>query len=140
MVLVAPVNNNNMKTQLKELIDKYGIEAINNELDLFEYTKDTPKSTPEEWLKKLLSEMTIKQDPEYYPNSLFFLLGDEIYMEQNKKHNNLWVNYDKLWSILESNFNLNNQEINDLIKLQVEKHFKMVLISPIPLQGNWHIF
>lgn len=44
-----------MKTQLKELINEYGIEVIRKELNNFEN-----KQSPKEWFKNLLSQMTVK--------------------------------------------------------------------------------
>lgn len=60
----------NKEKQLRELVNQYGIDTIKKQLKSFE-----TKESPEKWFKNLLSQMTIKQDREKYPYSLFFFWG-----------------------------------------------------------------
>lgn len=116
----------NKEKQLRELVNQYGIDTIKKQLKSFE-----TKESPEKWFKNLLSQMTIKQDREKYPYSLFFFLGNEIYMEQDKNYYYLlWVCHKRIWSKLKSKFGLKDQEIRDLIKNTVEEHFKIKVSTP----------
>ena len=38
----------------------------------------------------------------------------EIIFDQNEKSGNFWIKYDNYWSFLESNFNLNDEQISEL--------------------------
>ena len=69
------------------------------------------------WFKEKLNQMEMKDN--------IFFIGDEVVMKQDKKNEILWVNYKKIWSFFESEFNLNWLEIKDLIRDMVEEHFKM---------------
>ena len=51
-------------------------------------------------------------------------------MEYDKKNGYFWVDYDKIWSVLESKYGLNDQEISELIKGMVEEHLKLEGVTP----------
>ena len=77
------------------------------------------------WFKEQLNQMEIKEDRKKYPYSIYFYINNKVVMEQDEKNERLWVNYKKIWSFFESEFNLNWLEIKDLIRDMVEEHFKM---------------
>ena len=87
-----------------------------------------------------------KYDLEQYPNYLFAFKDDififEIYnsesinpkkiiscyrfeIKQDLKNADIWINYDKIWSIFESKFEMKHDDIQFFMKDMVEKHFKI---------------
>jgi hypothetical protein len=71
-----------------------------------------------------------------YTNSIFYTIDDNIYMEMILKNGYLWVNYNRVWSIFESKFGMEYEQIQDLIKGIVEEHFKSGSLTPKPVSRN----
>jgi len=55
-------------------------------------------------------------DKEEYPYRTFFFKYDECYFGYNQKNGNFWYDYDKVWSIFETKYNMNFQQIQVFIK------------------------
>lgn len=55
-------------------------------------------------------------------NSIFYKKGDIRLFELEKDMGVLWCNYDDFWSVLESKYNLDYEQIKTLIKKIVEKY------------------
>ena len=51
--------------------------------------------------------------------------------EYNLKNELFWYSTDNIWSVFKSKYDLEDNEINNLIKHQVEKHFKIDPVTPI---------
>jgi hypothetical protein len=100
----------------------------------------------EEVFLELIEGFEWKCDIKTYPNFLFGFKDDiylfEIYkskeinqqkiianyrfgLEQDLKNANFWLDYDKIWSVFESKFGMNYNEIKSFMNGMVEKHFKM---------------
>lgn len=82
-------------------------------------------STPELWFKDLLNNLDIYDRHPRYPNSIFFHINKEVYMEYDKNSKILYYSYDKIYSVLESKFGLNSTQINELVKGMVGEHYKL---------------
>lgn len=119
----------NKEKQLKELVNYYGIDVIRKELNIIE-NKEIPKRAHVDWFKSLLFKMIIKQDQKRFPNFLFFFIGNNLYMDYDVKNNIFGCSYPYIWSNIQLNFGLSDEEISDFIKNQVEKHFKMEINTP----------
>ena len=65
-----------------------------------------------------------------YPKSEFYRVDGEILFEQDSKNRRFWVHFDKIWLILESDFNLNNKEIRELIQCTVWERLKRKVDTP----------
>ena len=78
---------------------------------------------------------------EYYsnkhPDSVFYKKDDEILFEYDKKNNFFWYHYDKIWLVLDSNYDLNYQETKELIKDVVWKVLKLKEVTPKKLYWMW---
>jgi hypothetical protein len=86
-------------------------------------------NTPEKWFKDLLRQMEPRKF-EKRQNSIFYIIDNDVYMEQDLKTGYLWVNYNKIWSIFDSEFDIGYGQIQDLIKGMVEEHFKTGSLTP----------
>jgi hypothetical protein len=91
------------------------------------------KITPEERFLELIDGMTIKIDKDKYPDSTFFFKGDKCYLEL--ENSILWGRYAEIWQGFEVEFGMKYHEIQPFIKDQMEKHFKIMAVTPYSL--NW---
>ena len=77
-------------------------------------------------LKGYITSVNIKKD-----NVLLELIKDSyILLQLDLKTGYLWVNWYKIWSIFEKEYNLNDTEIQSFVKDQVEHHFKWKEVTP----------
>ena len=60
-----------------------------------------------------------------YPNHIFFMKDDEVIFDYNKKNGWVYISNEKIWSLLESFFGLEYEEIQDLLKQWAEEHYKL---------------
>ena len=85
---------------------------------------------PEErFLIDILDKVKFIYDKEK-PDSEFYQVDGEILFEQNSKNGWFWVHYDKIWSVLESDFNLKRHEIIKLIQGMVWERLKRKVYTP----------
>jgi hypothetical protein len=85
---------------------------------------------PEEvFFRELVSKFEIKLSDDY-PDSIFYLIGDKIYMQQVKKRKNIFIRYEDFWSVFESKFGYNFQESRELLKGMLERHLKLKGYTP----------
>jgi len=59
-----------------------------------------------------------------------YIKDNDIYFEYDLKHNEFWCSYDKVWSHLESKYNMNYVEICNFIKKLLEEHLNINDVSP----------
>jgi len=86
-------------------------------------------STPELWFKDLLNQMDTYDKLQQYPDSIFFHINKEIYMEYNKNAKILYYDENKTDSVLESKFGLNYTQIKELVKGMVKEHYKLEIYT-----------
>ena len=61
-----------------------------------------------------------------YPNLIWIGLSkDDIYMKHDLKDNYIWLDNDKIWSVFESKFAYNYQQIKNLTESVLETHYKL---------------
>jgi len=75
------------------------------------------------YLNKEYSGLTI-YETDKWKNYIFFIKNDKVIFYYNKKNGYVGISYDKIWSFLESFFELKYKEIQDLTKEWVEEQFK----------------
>lgn len=72
-------------------------------------------------------------DFEQYPSSMFWVDKDGNYIaEYDFKDSRFWFSDNRIWSVFESEFGLNYNEIQDFTKTMVEKHFKIKGVTTWP--------
>ena len=86
--------------------------------------------TPERRFKELCQNLTIKIDEYNYPDRIFWFRDSNCIFDYNKENGYFWVNYVLVWSVFESEFGLNYDQIKGLIKGSVEEHFKLKDVTP----------
>lgn len=91
------------------------------------------KETPDSFLDTIFNkDLTCKVDKEKYPNSVFYFDGETSILEIEKIEKKLyaWVNYDKIWHPISTKFGLNYSEVEQILKVRIEEHFKLRDVTP----------
>jgi hypothetical protein len=78
----------------------------------------------EKFFRELVSKFEIKLSVDY-PNSIFYMIVDKVYMIQDKKTKNIRIRYDNFWSVFESEFGYNTQETRELLRGVLGRHLKL---------------
>ena len=87
---------------------------------------------PEErFLIEILDKVEFIYDDEK-PDSEFYQVDGQILFEQDSKNRWFLVDYDKIWSVLESDYDLNYKEIRELIQVMVWERLKRKVDTPHP--------
>ena len=73
---------------------------------------------------ELIEGYTIKESKDY-PNRIFYMKGESVLIDYNLKTKYAWINYELIWSIFESKFSLNYQEVKELMRGLLETHLKL---------------
>jgi hypothetical protein len=74
-----------------------------------------------------------------YPNK-YYKHNNILLFNYNLINGEFWCHYNKFWSVLESKFNLNYQQIQSLVKYMVEEHLIQKDITPRSVfltTSNW---
>jgi len=97
---------------------------------LIEAENIIPKKTKEEVFLEMINGLTI--DTETFkkerPNSKFFIKDKKCFLELEKS--DLWCDYDNIWSVFESQFDMNYKQIQGFIKDMVKEHLNMKGVTP----------
>jgi hypothetical protein len=94
------------------------IKALEAEL---EELKKAGSSARRFW--ELMSGTEVKADFDKYPRTLFGFRDSECVWKFDFKDNCLWLRYSTVWSVLETEYNLDYNDVQALVRSEVEKHF-----------------
>jgi hypothetical protein len=123
-----------LKRKLSKVLSLIVQEGNNvvTESDDFDWVKDVKPMKPEmEWLKDNFNNLVevIRDDESYYLDSerkpLFMYFQDS----ENKR---VYINYVRIWSVLEKDFGLNHTEIKGLIRRWLEGTYNLRGLTPVP--------
>jgi hypothetical protein len=105
------------------------IELTQEQLAQIDKQRNKDVKTKEQRFLELISGIDVHQpkvDFQKYPNLLFWFDKDGNYVcEYDWKNNHFWFSYSNVWSVFESEFALNYQEIRMFLNGMVEEHFKL---------------
>lgn len=110
---------------MKVTIEGVEIELTQEQVRQIEAAK---KPSPEERFWELMNGCEIRTDFKQYPDSVFFFKGDRCWFELEK--DTLWCAYNPVWSVFEIEYGMKYEDIQRLVKNQVEQHFKMTGVTP----------
>ena len=110
-------------------------ESLQKEMAELEAIINAPDITPKERFWQIMNGCEIYTEKEN-PNSVFFIKNGSVFFEL--QNSTLWCSYHNVWRVFESEFSMLYQEIQSLIKNQMEERFKMKGITPKTLL--WQIF
>jgi hypothetical protein len=113
------INKKNMK-HMKNIK-----KMIKEELDYFKSGKlNEDKLTPLDWLRDNFSDSNVQSHPDKWYDKGYYDKSGWIFL-QDSKNKNIWVNYDRIWSKLESDFLLNYQEIKEVLTHLLEEDYNL---------------
>ena len=113
---------------------KYDVEKIQKITNI--KSKDKINSLIE-FIDNILSNLE-EYYSDKYPVSTFYKYNDKVYFELDFKYNVTRCKYSDFWSIFESEFNLNYNEISKLTQYMLGTHLKRK-VSPTSGSG-WPAF
>ena len=82
------------------------------------------------FLNKGYGDLTEYRDDEY-PDTIFYIRGEKVYMEQEVDNGRLLVDYGTIWKDLEDWFSLEDDDIKLVISKWVEETYNMRGITPL---------
>jgi hypothetical protein len=65
-----------------------------------------------------------------YPDSIFYKKNGKVVMEQDKKNEHFFFDYDNIWSFFKSFFGMEYQEIRDVLRYWLDEAFKLGGYTP----------
>jgi hypothetical protein len=83
------------------------------------------------WLDKHFGNLTPKTSSEF-PNLVFYVNSDnEAMMEYDNKTERVYINYDHIWSKIESLFHLNRDDVQSIMKTWLGDTYKLGVVTPV---------
>ena len=82
------------------------------------------------FLNKGYGDLTQYRTDEY-PNSIFYIRGKKVYMRQDIKNGNLWVDSGTIWEDLENWFSLEYDDVQSVIIKWVEEAYNIRGVTPL---------
>jgi hypothetical protein len=116
--------------RIKTSVEKQLVQLDEARERIEKLEKMESKPTPEERFMQLVDGLEILPKKEKWPDSLFFAKNGEIWFEWDQKNNYLWCRYDTVWRVFETEFGLNYDEIQSIIKEQVEQAYGLKGVTP----------
>ena len=93
--------------------------------------KDQLERVVIKWLNKHFGNLPPKKH-KGYPNSVFYVNSDnKVMMEYNHKNERVYIDYDHIWSKIESLFHLNYDDAQSIMKVWVEEDYKLEGVTPL---------
>ena len=71
-----------------------------------------------------------------YQDYIFFMKDGEVIFNYNRKNGSCYISYEEIWSFLESVFQLEYGEIQDITREWVEEHYKLEVTTTILTSDN----
>jgi hypothetical protein len=106
-------------------------EEIRNKIKAIKWARFSPA---ERFLIPIFQSLT-EHYLDKYPDSVFYKYKGETYFEYNKKNDIFWYNYNKIYKVLESKYDINNQEQRELIKGMVWEVLNLKVSTTFPSLG-----
>jgi len=83
------------------------------------------------WMNKHFSPDQLEiVTSEKYPNSIFFKKDGVVVMEQDKKYKDFYFDYNDIWSFFEKFFDMEYEQIQEVLRYWLEETFKLEGYTP----------
>ena len=115
--------------EVKELL--YDVDSMLNNKEEIEIKNNFATKEQREVFNEIMSKISEIKKSVDYPDSIFYMIGDKVYMERNLKTDIFYIKYSNFWSIFETRFKLNDNEISDLLRCLLEEHSKIKINSTV---------
>lgn len=121
---MGSLHKKSIMTKQEATTKKESLQKEITELDAIINAQDI---TPEKLFWQIMNGCEIYTEEEN-PNSTFFMKNGKIYFEL--ENSILWCSRINVWSVLNNELTLEYNQIQSLIRNQVEERFKMKGITP----------
>ena len=89
------------------------------------------------YLNMNFGDLTPKKHKDH-PNLVFYVnSGNEVMMEYTQENERVYINYDHIWSKVESLFHLEYDDILSIMKVWLEEDYKLGGVTPDLLHRFW---
>ena len=82
------------------------------------------------YLTKFFGDLTPKTNKDYSRSVVYVNSDNEDIMEHDKYTNNVWIDYGKIWSKIESLFYLDSRETQSIMKVWLEEAYNLRGVTP----------
>jgi len=129
---------NVLKNDLPDFLDEHftslPVKNVKETMEMYNIKNDKITKVYK-FLDDLFSRFESKQ---YIKNKdiIIYFIGDQVYANHNTKTKDFFYNYDKIHSVLVSEFGLNYQKVKELIRGMVDEHLKLGVVTPRTLSEN----
>lgn len=96
-----------------------------------------PEKTAGQRFWELVSGTEVKFDFKKYPRTLFGFRDGEYLWEFDFRSKYLWLRYSTVWFVLETEYSLDYNDVQALVRSEVEKHFKCRGVAPEERYWNY---
>jgi hypothetical protein len=120
-----------MLSQVNDLVNSTNVKE---EIVKEEIKKDFATKEQRDAFNEIISQFTGTKRLDDYSNSVFYMVGENVFIERNLKFGNFDIRYSNFWEVFKSKFGLSYQEISDLLRGLLEEHFKC------KVNTTWQIF
>lgn len=93
-------------------------------VDIKTSKKDFATKEQREVFLDIMSKITGTKKSDEYPDSTFYMVGDDVYMEYVLNSGTFYIKHYNFWQVFESKFNLNYQEISELLSVLLEDELR----------------
>ena len=83
------------------------------------------------WLNKEYGNL-IPYETEKYPNYIFYRQDKTVIFDYNKKNDIVYASYNDIWKFFEDYFNMEYEQIQSIMKVWVEEHYKLRVTTILP--------
>ena len=116
-------------------------QIIREEINDFDWTSEIKPMKPEmKWLKDSFDNLK----PIVNGNRTYYVDNERkpLFYYQNEENGDVYIGYDRIWSILRKDFGLNYDETQELIKRWLEETYNLRGFTPIQTWvlpvGSWN--
>lgn len=81
------------------------------------------------FIKETLKDLVQYKD-ESYPDTIFYMKGDKLVLEENLKSEYLRVRYECFWHVLERIYLMRYIDVQVIMKYMIEEVFKRKVVTP----------
>ena len=129
-IIITESQNKNLKLSLKQIIKSVGIESAFQSVggpDILFQILDI--NSPRDYLN-LFNDLDVVQSEEEPDWTLFRYKPEHNLMMYDRKNEYVYISYDEIWGVLESNFGLNSRQIKGLTEEWLGEVYNLRGITP----------
>jgi len=90
-----------------------------------------PEKTAGQRFWELVSATEVKFDFAKWPHTIFGFRGHNYVWEFDFENSYLWLRYSTVWSVLETEYSLDYNDVQALVRSEVEEHLKCRGLTPL---------